>query len=120
MPRVHRGTKGAARRKKILSLAKGFKGKRSTCKRIAKQAVMKALAHSYIDRRRRKRDFRGLWIMRIGAAAKQNGTSYSHLINGLKECNILLNRKMLADIAVCDEQTFTCIVKMTQQEQTEA
>ncbi|HBR10397.1 50S ribosomal protein L20 [Candidatus Bipolaricaulota bacterium] len=120
MPRVIRGTKGKDRRKKILSLAKGYQGKRSTCKRIAKQAVMKALVHSYVDRRRRKRDFRGLWITRISAAAQQNGISYSRFINGLQRCGVLLNRKMLADIAVRDEQTFACIAEMAKQERTDA
>ncbi|MCI2425473.1 50S ribosomal protein L20 [Candidatus Acetothermia bacterium] len=120
MPRVHRGTRGAEKRKKILSMAKGFRGKGSTCKRIANQAVMKALVHSYNDRRRRKGDFRELWIMRIGAAAQQNGTSYSRMINGLQRCGVLLNRKMLADIAVRDKETFACIAEMATQERTDA
>ena len=116
MPRARGGNKRKESRKKIMALAKGFKGKRGTSHRIAKQAVMKALRNSYIDRRRKKRDFRRLWITRIGAAAKLNGTSYSAFIGGLERRNIALNRKMLADIAVRDEATFSVLAEMAKEE----
>lgn len=116
MPRARGGSKRKESRKKILARAKGFKGKRGTSHRIAKQAVMKAMRNSYIDRRRRKRDFRRLWITRIGAAAKLCGTSYSALIGGLERCGVALNRKMLAEIAVRDERTFAHIAEMAKAE----
>jgi large subunit ribosomal protein L20 len=99
-----------------MTLAKGFRGKRGTSHRIAKQAVMKALRNSYIDRRRRKRDFRRLWIVRISAAAKQNGLSYSALIGGLERRRIALNRKMLSEIAIRDPETFAAIAAMAKEE----
>ena len=116
MPRARGGNKRKESRKKIMALAKGFKGKRGTSHRIAKQAVMKALRNSYIDRRRKKRDFRRLWITRISAAAKQNGTSYSAFIGGLERRGVALNRKMLADIAVRDEATFVVLAEMAKEE----
>ena len=116
MPRVRGGKKRKESRKKILALAKGFKGKRGTSHRVAKQAVMKALRNSYIDRRRRKRDFRRLWITRIGAAAKQNGLSYSVFIGGLDRRGVRLNRKILADIAVRDAETFAVLAGMAREE----
>ena len=116
MPRARGGNKRKESRKKIMTLAKGFKGKRGTSHRIAKQAVMKALRNSYIDRRRRKRDFRRLWIVRIGAAAKQNGLSYSALIGGLERRRIALNRKMLSEIAIRDPETFAVIAGMAKEE----
>ena len=116
MPRVRRGKKRKERRKKIMTLAKGFKGKRGTSHRVAKQAVMKALRNSYIDRRRRKRDFRRLWITRISAAARQNGLSYSSLIGGLERRGVRLNRKILADIAVRDAETFATLAGMAKEE----
>ncbi len=119
MPRVRRGNKRKESRKKIIARAKGFKGKRGTCHRIAKQAVMKALRNSYIDRRRRKRDFRRLWIERISAAAKLNGISYSTLIGGLRRRDIQLNRKMLADIAVRDTKVFATLAELSKQEASE-
>jgi large subunit ribosomal protein L20 len=112
MPRARGGNKRKESRKKILALAKGFKGKRGTSHRIAKQAVMKALKNSYIGRRLKKRNFRSLWITRIGAASKQNGLSYSTLIGGLEKENVAINRKMLADIAVRDPGTFSEIAKL--------
>jgi large subunit ribosomal protein L20 len=99
------------RRKRTLKLAKGFFGKRKNSYRIAKQAVMKALVNSYRDRRRRKRDFRRLWITRINAAARKNGLSYSKLIHGLSTAKIKLNRKILADIAVREPELFSEITK---------
>ncbi len=116
MPRARGGNKRKESRKKIMTLAKGFRGKRGTSHRIAKQAVMKALRNSYIDRRRRKRDFRRLWIVRIGAAAKQNGLSYSALIGGLERRGIALNRKMLSEIAIRDPETFAVIAGMAKEE----
>jgi len=116
MPRARGGNKRKESRKKIMALAKGYKGKRGTSHRIAKQAVMKALRNSYVDRRRKKRDFRRLWITRISAAAKLNGTSYSAFMGGLERRGIALNRKMLAEIAVSDEPTFTAIAEMAKEE----
>ena len=104
------------RRKRTMALAKGFQGKRGTSYRIAKQSVMKALQNSYIDRRRRKRDFRRLWITRIGAAAKQNGLSYSAFVGGLQRCGVGLNRKMLAEIAVRDTETFRVLAEISKEE----
>ncbi len=115
MPRARGGNKRKESRKKIMALAKGYKGKRGTSHRIAKQAVMKALRNSYIDRRRRKRDFRRLWITRISAAAKLNGISYSAFIGGLERKRIALNRKVLADIAVQDGSTFAALAEMAKE-----
>ena len=106
MARVKRGTKRTDRRKKILDRAKGFYGTHSKSHRIAKQAVDKALAYAYRDRRQKKRQLRALWIVRINAAARLNGLSYSRLIAGLKAAGSLLDRKVLADIAVRDAQAF--------------
>jgi len=116
MPRARGGNKRKESRKKIMALAKGFKGKRGTSHRIAKQAVMKALRNSYIDRRRRKRDFRRLWITRIGAAARLNGMSYSEFVGGLERKGIALNRKILADIAVRDASTFALLADIARAE----
>jgi len=106
MPRVRRGTKKRERRSKILKLAKGYWGARSRNYRTAKEAVERALLYAYRDRRTRKRDFRRLWIIRIKAAAERNGLSYSRFIHGLKELNIELDRKILADLAVNSPQAF--------------
>lgn len=111
MPRVIRGTKKSRRRSKILKLAKGYWGARSRNYRTAKEAVERALLYAYRDRRTRKRDFRRLWIIRIKAAAENNGLSYSHFIHGLKELNVELDRKILADLAVNSPQTFFEIVQ---------
>ncbi|UCE22119.1 MAG: 50S ribosomal protein L20 [Candidatus Aminicenantes bacterium] len=111
MPRVKRGPRKRIRRSKILKQAKGYWGARSRNYRTAKEAVERALQYAYRDRRTRKRDFRRLWIIRIKAAAEQNGMSYSRFIHGLKESNIALDRKMLADIAVHSPQTFLRIVE---------
>ncbi|HKY33575.1 MAG TPA: 50S ribosomal protein L20 [Candidatus Polarisedimenticolia bacterium] len=107
MPRVKRGTKRKDRRKKILGLASGFYGGKSRMHRIAKQAVEKSLGYAYRDRRARKRDFRKLWIVRINAAARLNGLSYSQLMDGLRKAGIALDRKVLADLAVTDPAGFT-------------
>jgi large subunit ribosomal protein L20 len=110
MVRVKRGNVARKRRKKILKLAKGFRGSHSRLFRTANQQVMKALRNAYRDRRRRKRDFRRLWITRVNAAARQNGISYSQLIGQLKKADIQLNRKMLAQMAVLDPAAFTKVV----------
>lgn len=103
------------RRKKILKRAKGFFSKRKNSYRIAKQAVMKALSYAYRDRKRRKRDFRRLWITRINAAARQNGIPYSKFIHGLSLAEIKLNRKVLADIAVRQPELFSEIAKISKE-----
>lgn len=110
MPRVKRGVTAHARHKKILALAKGFRGRRGNVFRVAKQAVMKAGQYAYRDRRTKKRVFRQLWIARINAAARANGLTYSQFINGLNKAQIGLDRKVLADIAVHDEVAFAAIV----------
>jgi large subunit ribosomal protein L20 len=107
VPRVKRGTKRKDRRKKILALASGFYGGKSRMHRIAKQAVEKSLGYAYRDRRVRKREFRKLWIVRINAAARINGMSYSELMHGLKQAGIELDRKVLADLAVTDPAGFS-------------
>lgn len=109
MPRVKGGYTTRRRRKKILKLAKGYYGAKHLLYRTAKEQVMNSLAYAFRDRRRRKRDFRKLWITRINAAARLNNLSYSKLINGLSIANIEVNRKMLADIAVNDEAGFKAI-----------
>lgn len=110
MPRVKRGVTARARHKKVLALAKGYRGRRKNVYRIAKQAVMKAGQYAYRDRRQRKRQFRALWIARINAAARNNGLSYSVFMNGLKKAAITLDRKVLADMAVFDKVAFSSLV----------
>jgi large subunit ribosomal protein L20 len=109
MPRAKRGFKRRKRREKVLKLAKGYWGARSHNYRTAKEAVEHALIYAYRDRRARKRDFRGLWIIRIKAAAKLNGLTYSRFIQGLKKLQIELDRKVLAEMAVNAPQTFSRI-----------
>ena len=111
MTRVKRGNVARKRRKKILKLAKGFRGSHSKLFRTANQQVMKALRNSYRDRRKRKRDFRRLWITRINAAARQHGISYSKLMGGLKRADIQINRKMLAQMAVLDPSGFQKVIE---------
>lgn len=106
MGRVKRGVTARARHKKVLKQAKGYYGARSRVFRVAKQAVIKALQYAYRDRRQRKREFRGLWVVRINAAAREHGLSYSRFINGLKKAGITLDRKVLADLAVNDKTGF--------------
>src|SRR5512138_1725957 len=106
MPRVKRGTKRRAKRKKILDRASGFYLTKSKLYRSAKESVERALKFAYAGRRQKKRQYRSLWIVRIGAAAKQNGMSYSQFINGLKKSGVELDRKVLADIAVNDPSGF--------------
>ncbi|NKB77394.1 MAG: 50S ribosomal protein L20 [Gammaproteobacteria bacterium] len=109
MPRVKRGVTAKARHKKVLKLAKGYRGARSRIYKVAKQAVDKAGQYAYRDRRQRKRQFRSLWIVRINAAARDNGLSYSRLIAGLNKATIELDRKVLADLAVNDKAAFTAL-----------
>ena len=111
MARVKGAMNTRKRHKKILKLAKGYRGAKSKLYRTANQAVMKSLVYSYIGRKQKKRAFRKLWIARINAAARMNGISYSKFMNGLKKANITLNRKMLAEIAVSDEQAFKALVE---------
>lgn len=109
MARVKRGVIAGARHKKILKKAKGYYNARRKVFRVAKQAVIKAGQYAYRDRRQRKRQFRALWITRINAAARAHGLSYSRLMNGLRRADIEVDRKVLADIAVHDEQGFAAI-----------
>lgn len=109
MSRVKRGIQSKKRKKKIFELAKGYRGAKSRSFKIAKEQVMKSLQYAYRDRRAKKRDFRKLWIIRINAAARINGLSYNRLIDGLKQAEIDINRKMLADIAVNDPDAFKLI-----------
>jgi large subunit ribosomal protein L20 len=106
MPRVKRGVTAHARHKKVLDKSKGYRGRRGNVYRIAKQAVMRAGQYAYRDRRNKKRDFRALWIVRINAAAREFGLTYSTLINGLKKASVEVDRKVLADIAVFDKVAF--------------
>ncbi len=110
MPRVKRGFKARRRRNKVLKLAKGFRGARSKLFRSATEAVDRALNYAFRDRKVRKRDFRALWIARINAAARENGLSYSRLIFGLKQAEIGLDRKILAQLAVTDPLGFSAVV----------
>ncbi len=112
MPRAKSGVISRKRHKKVLKLAKGYRGARSKLFRVANQAVMRALAFAYRDRRQRKREFRKLWIARINAAARNNGLSYNRFINGLKQAGVDINRKMLADMAVNDEKAFSQLVEV--------
>ena len=107
--RIKRGVNGVKKRRKILKLAKGYFGSKSKLYRVARQAVMKSLSYAYVGRKAKKRDFRKLWIARINAAARMNGLSYSKFMNGLKQADITLNRKILADMAVNDAQGFAAL-----------
>ena len=111
MARVKRGVTAHAKHKKVLDKAKGYYGARRKVFRIAKQAVIKAGQYAYRDRRQKKRQFRALWIARINAAARENGLSYSRLINGLKKANVEIDRKVLADLAVFDKAAFGVIAQ---------
>jgi large subunit ribosomal protein L20 len=112
MVRVKRGNVARNRRNKILKIAKGFRGTHSKLFRMANQQVMKALRYAYIGRKRRKRDFRSLWIVRINAAVRNNGMNYSSFVNKLKSSNIAINRKMLAQIAVLDKVCFEKVINL--------
>lgn len=109
MPRASRSVPARAKHKKILKAAKGYYGARSRVYRVAKQAVIKAGQYAYRDRKQKKRVFRALWIIRINAAAREHGLSYSRFMNGLKKSSIGLDRKVLADIAVRDKEAFAVI-----------
>ncbi|MEO5701730.1 MAG: 50S ribosomal protein L20 [Casimicrobiaceae bacterium] len=111
MPRVKRGVTARARHKKVLDLAKGFRGRRNAVYRIAKEAVMKAGQYAYRDRRAKKREFRALWIARINAAAREVGMTYSVFMNGLSKAGIEIDRKVLADLAVYDKGAFSKIAE---------
>ena len=113
MVRVKRGNVARKRRKKILSLARGYRGAHSTLFRVANQQVMKALKYSYIGRKQKKRIFRRIWINRINAASRLNGIPYSKLIHKFKKSNIDLNRKMLSQIAILDSSTFKQLINFS-------
>lgn len=112
MPRAKSSVVSRKRHKKILKLAKGYRGAKSKLFRVANQQVMRSLTYAYRDRRVRKRDFRKLWIARINAAARSNGLSYNRFMNGLKQAGVNINRKMLADMAVNDSKAFGQMVEM--------
>ncbi len=111
MARVKGAMATRKRHKRVLKLAKGYRGAKSKLFRTAKQAVMKSLSYAYIGRKQKKRDFRRLWITRISAACKLNGTTYSKFMNGLKKAEINMNRKMLSEIAIADAEAFTALVE---------
>lgn len=111
MPRVKRGVTAKARHKKVLELAKGYRGRRNNVYRIAKEAVMKAGQYAYRDRRAKKREFRVLWIARINAAVREGGMTYSTFMHGLKKAAIDVDRKVLADIAVMDKPAFARFIE---------
>lgn len=115
MARVKRALNAKKRHKKVLKQAKGYYGSKSLLFKTANQAAMKSLQYAFIGRKRRKRDFRKLWIARINAAARANGTSYSKLMGNLKKANIDINRKMLAEIAVSNPEEFTKLVELANQ-----
>jgi large subunit ribosomal protein L20 len=111
MARVKRGVTTHARHKKILELASGYRGRANSCYRVAIEKVEKGLRYAFRDRRAKKREFRSLWIRRINAGARENGLTYSQLMNGIKLSGIVLDRKVLADIAARDPSSFTAIVE---------
>ncbi|WP_227765749.1 50S ribosomal protein L20 [Zhaonella formicivorans] len=115
MARVKRGVTAHRRHKKILKLAKGYRGAKSKLFRPANEQVLKSLSYAYAHRKKRKGDFRKLWIARINAAARMNGLSYSRLINGLKQAGVEINRKMLAELAVHDQQAFGKLVNVAKE-----
>jgi large subunit ribosomal protein L20 len=113
MPRVKRGVTSHRRHKKILKMAKGYRGAKSKLYRVANQQVMKSGQYAYIHRKLKKRDFRKLWIARINAAARNNGTTYSRMVHGLKVAGVEINRKMLAELAISDPQGFTKLAELS-------
>ena len=114
MARVKRGTTTHARHKKVLDLAKGYRGRNSKAYRIALEKVEKALRYAYRDRRNKKRDFRGLWIQRINAGVREHGMTYSQFMNGVKRAGIELDRKVLSDIAIREPEAFKALVDTAQ------
>lgn len=115
MPRVKRGVAARKRHKKVLKITKGQRGSKSTLFRRANEAMLASLSYATRDRRNRKRDMRRLWITRINAGARENGISYSHLMEGLRLAGVDINRKMLADMAIADPTAFAQIVKVAQE-----
>jgi len=115
MPRVKRGFKARRRRNKVLKMAKGYRGARSRLFKTATEAVDRALKYAYRDRRVRKREMRSLWIVRISAAAKQNGVSYSRFIGGMKKAGVGLDRRVLSEMAIHDPERFGQLIKMVPQ-----
>ena len=115
MPRTTNSVASRRRRKKVLKAARGYRGGRSKLYRTADDAVNRALSYAYRDRRQKKRNFRSLWIVRINAAARLNGLSYSSLINGLKKADVSVDRKVLADLAVTDPAAFSALVQQARQ-----
>ncbi len=113
MPRVKRGVTSHRRHKKILKMAKGYRGGKSKLYRVANQQVMKSGQYAYIHRKLKKRDFRKLWIARINAAARNNGTTYSRMVHGLKLAGVDINRKMLAELAISDPQGFSQLAELS-------
>ena len=111
MPRVKRGVTAHAKHKKLIAQAKGYYGRRKNVFRVAKQTVVRAGQYAYRDRRQKKRQFRALWIVRINAAARENGLSYSRFMSGLKKAEVLIDRKVLADIAVFDKPAFAVLAE---------
>ena len=111
MPRVKRGVQAHAKHKKVLKAAKGYYGARSRTFKVAKQAVIKAGQYAYRDRRQRKRQFRALWIVRINAAARECGMSYSRFMDGLNKAGVVIDRKVLADLAVHDQTAFAALAE---------
>ena len=111
MPRAKRGFKARRRRNRVLKEASGFRGKRHSCHAIAMETLQHAWMHAYRNRKKKKRDFRALWITRINAAVRPLGTSYSRLVGGLKKNDIEINRKMLAELAISDPATFQAVVQ---------
>lgn len=116
MARIKRAVNAVKKRRKIFKLSKGYFGAKSRQYRVANQAVMKSLSYAYVGRRLRKRDFRRLWIIRINAAARMNGLSYSRMMNGLKKAGVDINRKVLADLAVNDMLAFTKLAELAKQQ----
>lgn len=112
MPRVKRGTINKKKHKKILAMAKGYRGAKSRTFRAANEQLLHSLAYAYRDRRARKRQFRRLWIARINAAARQNGLSYNKFMNGLKAANIEIDRKILSELAINDPQAFSTLAEL--------
>ncbi len=115
MARIKKAVNAKKKHKKILKLAKGFRGARSKLFKTANQTVIKALSHAYTGRKLKKRDYRKLWITRINAAARMNGISYSRFMNGLKLAGIEMNRKMLSEMAIYDKEGFTQLVDVAKQ-----
>ena len=114
MARIKRGVTAKARHKKVLTQAKGYRGRNKNCYRLALERVEKALQYAYRDRRNRKRDFRALWIQRINAAAREQGLTYGRLMHGLKNAGIEIDRKVLADVAVRDQAGFASLAQQAQ------